>query len=318
MDAVLRAEDVRAAARRLDGTAHRTPVHTSRAVDELTGSRVFFKCENLQRAGAFKFRGAYNAIARLDAQQRRAGVVAYSSGNHAQAVALACRLLGATAVVVMPTDAPAGKVAATREYGAEVVTYDRHTQDRTAIGRRLAAERGLVLIPPFDHPDVMAGQGTAALELLADAGPLDALVVPVGGGGLIAGCATAARSVQPDLRIVAAEPLAADDTSRSLRAGRRVRIPVPDTIADGLAAPEPGELTFEVNRRLIDEIRTVPEDEVRAAVLLAFERLKLVIEPSAAVAVAALLGGRPQPGERIGVVLSGGNIAPADFARLTR
>lgn len=316
MDQVLHPDDVRAAARRLDGIAHRTPVVTSRTLDRLTGARVFAKCENLQRAGAFKFRGAYNAIAALTPQQLRAGVVAFSSGNHAQAVALACRLLGAPAAVVMPADAPAGKLAATRGYGAEVVTYDRHAQDRTAIGQQLAAERSATVIPPFDHPHVMAGQGTAALELLAETGPLDALVVPVGGGGLIAGCGTIARSAHPDLRVVAAEPRAADDTSRSLRAGHRVGIPVPDTLADGLAAPIPGELTFDINRRLIDEIRTVDEDEIRAAALLVFERLKLVIEPSAAVALAALLDGRQPPGERIGVLLSGGNISPDGFSRM--
>lgn len=316
MNQVLHTDDVHAAARRLAGIAHRTPVCTSRTLDERVGSHVFAKCENLQRAGAFKFRGAYNAIAQLTSQQLRAGVVAFSSGNHAQAVALTCRLLNAPVVIVMPADAPPGKLAATRGYGAEVITYDRQTQDRTAIGQRLAAERGLTLIPPFDHPHVMAGQGTVALELLAETGPLDALVVPVGGGGLIAGCGTAARSMHPDVRIVAAEPQAADDTSRSLRAGRRVGIPVPDTLADGLAAPIPGELTFDVNRQLINEVRTVSEDEIRAAILLAFERLKLVIEPSAAVALAALLGDRPRPGDRIGVVLSGGNLSPDRFARL--
>ncbi|WP_446689107.1 threo-3-hydroxy-L-aspartate ammonia-lyase [Saccharopolyspora phatthalungensis] len=309
-------DDVRDAAKRLDGIAHRTPVVTSSTLNELVGAEVFIKCENFQRMGAFKFRGAYNAISRLSPEQLRRGVAAYSSGNHAQAVALACRLLGATAVILMPADAPAAKLAATRGYGAEVVTYDRYTENREELGRQLATERGLTLIPPFEHPHVMAGQGTTALELLEETGPLDALVVPVGGGGLIAGCSTAAKAVSPEIRVVGVEPEAADDTRRSLDAGERVKIPVPRTIADGLAADIPGELTFSVNRRLVDDIVLVSDDEIRSAMRLAFERLKIVVEPSGAVGIAALLSGRLAPPPRVGVVISGGNVGLQRFTEL--
>ncbi|WP_433873469.1 threo-3-hydroxy-L-aspartate ammonia-lyase [Saccharopolyspora sp. CA-218241] len=309
-------DDVRAAAARLDGVAHRTPVLTSRSLDERAGARVFLKCENLQRVGAFKFRGAYHALSRLDPDQRRRGVVAYSSGNHAQAVALAARLLGTAAVIVMPSDAPPAKRAATEGYGAEVITYDRYTEDRTAIGRALAAERGLALIPPYDHSDVMAGQGTTALELLADTGPLDALVVPVGGGGLMAGCATAARGLHPTTRVIGAEPTTADDTARSLAAGRRISGPVPRTLADGLAAEAPGELTFAVNRALVDRVVLVDDERITAAMRFAFERLKLVVEPSGAIGLAAVLDGQVGDAGRIGVVLSGGNVDPERFAGL--
>lgn len=311
-------DDVRVAASRLAGVAHRTPVLTSRTLDRRTGATVLLKAEHLQRIGAFKFRGAYNAIAALPVEQRRRGVAAYSSGNHAQAVALAARLLDTTAVIVMPVDTPPAKLAATRGYGAEVVTYDRYTGDREAIGRALAGERGLALIPPYDHPDVMAGQGTAALELVEDAGPLDVLIVPVGGGGLMAGCATAAKAVLPALRVVGVEPLAGDDTRRSLAAGARVGVPVPRTIADGQQATTPGELTWEVNRRLVDEVVTVTDEEIIAAMALLFDRLKQVTEPSGATGVAALLAGAVGglAGARVGVIISGGNVGLARFCEL--
>ncbi|MFF9267095.1 threo-3-hydroxy-L-aspartate ammonia-lyase [Streptomyces rochei] len=309
--------DVRDAAARLDGVAHRTPVLTSRALDALVGAETFVKCENFQRVGAFKFRGAHNAASRLSAGQLAKGIAAYSSGNHAQAVALAARELGATAVVLMPEDAPRAKREATAGYGAEIVTYDRYTQDRTALGEALAEERGLALIPPYDHPHVIAGQGTAALELLEETGPLDALVVPVGGGGLIAGSATAAKALHPGIRVIGVEPEAGDDTKRSLDSGARVTIPVPRTIADGQALPTPGELTFSLNRRLVDAITLVSDDEIVAAMRFAFERLKIVLEPSGATALAALLAGRPEPRpRRIGVIASGGNVDAGRFAEL--
>ncbi|SEG11195.1 threonine dehydratase [Saccharopolyspora kobensis] len=308
--------DVQDAAERLEGIAHRTPVVTSSTLDELVGAEVFLKCENFQRMGAFKFRGAYNAISRLSPEQLRRGVVAYSSGNHAQAVALASRLLGTTAVILMPADAPAAKLAATRGYGAEVITFDRYTADRAELAGKLAEERGLALIPPYEHPHVMAGQGTAVLELLAETGPLDALVVPVSGGGLVAGCATAAKALHPDVRVIGVEPDTADDTRRSLAAGERVSVPVSRTIADGLAVGTPGELTFAVNQRLVDEIAVVTDDEIRAAMRLAFERLKLVVEPSGAVGIAALLAGRISAASRVGVVVSGGNVGVERFAEL--
>ncbi|MFJ7335656.1 pyridoxal-phosphate dependent enzyme [Streptomyces sp. NPDC101116] len=310
-------DDVRDAAARLKGVAHRTPVLRSRTLDALAGAEVLLKCENFQRAGAFKFRGAYNAVSRLAPEQLSRGVAAYSSGNHAQAVALASRELGTTAVIVMPEDAPPSKRAATAGYGAEIVTYDRYTEDRVAIGEALAAERGLALIPPYEHPHVMAGQGTAALELLEEAGELGALLTPVGGGGLMAGSATAAKALNPGIRTVGVEPEAGDDTKRSLDAGRRVSIPVPRTIADGQALHTPGELTFSVNRRLLDEVVLVTDDEIREAMRFAFERLKIVVEPSGATPLAALLTGRlgPLP-PRVGVVVSGGNIDAGRFAEL--
>jgi threonine dehydratase len=311
---VIELEDVRAAAGRLDGVAHRTPVVTSRTLDGLAGCEVFLKPENLQRGGAFKFRGAYNKIVSLDGE---GGVAAFSSGNHAQAVAIAAALLGRTAVILMPEDAPAAKLEATRGYGAEVVTYDRWTQDREALGAALAAERELALVPPYEDPHVMAGQGTAALELFADAGPLDALVVPVGGGGLIAGCATVAKALSPQTRVIGVEPETGNDTQRSLAAGERVDIGVPRTIADGLQANAPGKLTFEVNRRRVDEIVTVRDAELVAAMAFAFDRLKLVLEPSGAAALAALLAGRIGVHGRVGAVLSGGNVGIERFRELT-
>jgi threo-3-hydroxy-L-aspartate ammonia-lyase len=313
---VISLDDVRAAAARLDGVANRTPVFTSRTLDERVGASVHVKAECFQRGGAFKFRGAYNKIASLAPDVRSRGVLAYSSGNHAQAVAIAARLLGTSATIVMPEDAPAAKLEATRGYGAEIVSYDRWTDDREEIGSRLARERGVKLVRPYDDPLVMAGQGTTALELLEDVPALDLLVVPVGGGGLIAGCATAAKALRPEIRVVGVEPDAGDDTRRSLAAGERVHLGVPRTIADGLQTPEPGELTFEVNRGLVDEIVTVTDDEILDAMAYLFDRLKLVVEPSGAVGIAALLTGRIATAGNVGVVISGGNVGAARFAAL--
>lgn len=310
-------QDVRDAAARLAGVAHRTPVLRSRTLDRLVGAEVHVKCENHQRAGAFKFRGAYNAVSRLPADRLAKGVAAYSSGNHAQAVALAARELGTTAVIVMPEDAPRSKREATAGYGAEIVTYDRYTGDRVAIGQALAAERALALVPPYEHPHIIAGQGTAALELIEEVGELDALVVPVGGGGLIAGSAVAATALLPGIRVVGVEPEAGDDTRRSLEAGRRIAVPVPRTIADGQAAEIPGELTFCVNRRLLDGIALVSDDQIREAMRFAFERMKTVVEPSGASALAALLAHRVEPlPRRVGVIVSGGNIDVRRFTEL--
>jgi threonine dehydratase len=310
-------EDVERAAQRLAGIAHRTPVLTSRTMDERTGARVHVKAECFQRGGAFKFRGAYNKISSLDEDALRRGVIAYSSGNHAQAVAIAAGLLGTRATIVMPEDAPPAKLDATRGYGADVVLYDRFAESREDIGARLAEERGLELVRPYDDPLVMAGQGTVALELLAEAPNLDLLLVPVSGGGLIAGCATVAKARRPEARVVGIEPEAGDDTRRSLAAGERVRIDVPRTIADGLQAPEPGELTFDVNERRVDEIVTVTDDEIVAAMVFLFDRLKLVTEPSGAVGVAALLNRKLDArGRSVGVVISGGNVGAARFAEL--
>jgi threo-3-hydroxy-L-aspartate ammonia-lyase len=303
-------DDVRAAASVLDGIAHRTPPVLSRTL----GEHVVLKPECLQRAGAFKFRGAYNKIASLP---RGTPVVAYSSGNHAQAVALAARLLGSQATILMPADAPTAKVDATRGYGAEIATYDRYNDDREALGSALASERGLELVRPYDDPLVMAGQGTAALELIEDAGPLDTLVVPVGGGGLISGCATIARDLGVR-RVVGVEPDAGDDWRRSLAAGRPVKIDVPRTIADGLQTNVPGKLTWEVAARLVDDIVTVTDPEIVEAMRFAFERLKLVVEPSGAVGIAAVLQERIGSAGRVGVIVSGGNVGAERFAELVR
>lgn len=314
---VISLDDVRAAAARLDGVANRTPVFTSRTLDDRVGASVHVKAECFQRGGAFKFRGAYNKIASLSPDVRGRGVLAYSSGNHAQAVAIAARLLGTSATIVMPEDAPPAKLEATRGYGAEVVSYDRWNEDREEIGRRLAEERGVELVRPYDDPLVMAGQGTTALELLDAVPDLDVLVTPVGGGGLIAGCATVAKALRPGIRIVGVEPEAGDDTQRSLAAGERVRIDVPRTIADGLQAAEPGELTFEVNRVLLDKVVTVSDDEILEAMAFLFDRMKLVVEPSGAVGIAALLTGRvAAAGKNAGVVISGGNVGVTRFAEL--
>jgi threonine dehydratase len=311
-------DDVRSAAAALDGVAHRTPVLSSRTLDAATGATVFCKAECYQRGGAFKFRGAYSMISWVPAQERARGVAAYSSGNHAQAVAIAAAMLGVPAVILMPEDAPAAKLDATRGYGAEVVTYDRYSQDRDQLGRELAESRGLTLVPPYEHPLVMSGQGTVALELLEQSPGLDALLVPVGGGGLMAGCATAAKALAPGIEMIGVEPQQGDDTRRSLAAGERVRIPVPRTIADGQQVEMPGELTFAVNRQLADSVELVSDGEIIDAMLFAFDRMKVVLEPSGACALAALLAGRVHlPGRRVGVVLSGGNVGAARFAELT-
>jgi threonine dehydratase len=312
---VIELADVQAAAQRLHGVAHRTPVFTSRTLDGLAGASVYVKAECFQRGGAFKFRGAYNKIASLGHDERVRGVLAYSSGNHAQAVAIAARLLGTTATIVMPEDAPAAKLEATRGYGAEIVMYDRFADDREEIGARLAAERGLALVKPYDDPLVMAGQGTVALELLVEVPELDLLITPVGGGGLIAGCATVAKTLQPQLRVAGVEPEAGDDTKQSLASGERVNVGVPRTIADGLQTAEPGKLTFAINRELVDEIVTVSDEEIVEAMAFLFDRMKLVVEPSGAVGVAALLNGRLS-GTKVGVVISGGNVGAQRFAEL--
>jgi threonine dehydratase len=315
---VLSLDDVRDAAARLDGVAHRTPVLRSRTLNGVVGAEVHLKAECFQRGGAFKFRGAYTLISTLDAVQRAAGVVAFSSGNHAQAVALASQLLGVRAAIVMPEDAPALKLAATRGYGAEVVTYDRYGDDRAAIAADLAAERGAVLVPPFDHPLIMAGQATAALELFDEAGRLDTLLAPIGGGGLVAGCATVAAALDPGIRAIGIEPEAGDDTRRSLAAGHRVEIQVPRTIADGQQITSPGELTFPIIQRLVSEVVLVSDGELLDAMRFAFDRLKIVLEPSGACGLAALLAGRVDPGARCGVILSGGNVGLERFAELYR
>ncbi|WAL65576.1 threo-3-hydroxy-L-aspartate ammonia-lyase [Amycolatopsis cynarae] len=310
-------DDVRAAALRLTGQAHRTPVLTSRTLDERAGAEVFLKCENFQRIGAFKFRGAYNALSQLSPEQLARGVCAYSSGNHAQAVALAASLLGSKATILMPIDAPESKVEAVRGYGADIRRFDRYTEDRAALAADLAEQHGFAIVPPYDHPAVIAGQGTAALEFVDETGRLDAMLVPMGGGGLMAGSAIATTSLFPDTAMIGVEPAAGDDHQRSFAAGERVDIGVPQTIADGLAAPTPGELTFEINRRLVGEVATVTDDEIRDAMRFLFDRMKIVVEPSGAVGVAALLAGKVRlPGRRIGVLLSGGNIATERFCLL--
>lgn len=309
-------EDVQAAAGRLSGVAYRTPVLSSPALDARVGAEVLLKCENLQRTGAFKFRGAYNAISRLSATELERGVCAYSSGNHAQAVALAARLHSSRAVIVMPDDAPPSKLDATRELGAEIVGYDRYEGDRAVIAGELAERRGLTMIPPYEHPDVIAGQGTVALELIEEAGALDGLVVPVGGGGLLAGCATVARALSAEIRVIGVEPELGDDTRRSLAAGERVSIPVPRTIADGQAIDVPGELTFPINLKLVDEIAVVSDDEIVEAMAFLFDRVNVVAEPSGASALAALLSGRLSLSGRIGVVISGGNVDSERFRSL--
>ena len=310
-------DDVRAAAERLRGVANRTPVHTSRTLDAMTGARVFLKCENFQRAGAFKFRGAYNAVSLLSAEERARGVLTFSSGNHAQAVALAGRLLGIRVVVVMPDDAPAAKIAGTRGYGAEVVLYDPCVRDRQEVAAELQREREMSLIPPYDHPDVIAGQGTAALELMEEVGPLDALFVPCGGGGLLSGSSLAARSFAPECLVVGVEPELADDATRSFRTGELVTIRNPPTVADGLRTPSLGRLTFPLVRANVSEMRTVPEEAIVAAMRFLWTRAKLVVEPSGAVPLAALLAaGDELHGRRVGVILSGGNVDLAAAAAL--
>jgi len=308
--------DVEAAARLLDGVAHRTPVVTSRTLDERAGAQVFLKCENLQRVGAFKFRGAYNAVSRLDPEARRRGVVTFSSGNHAQAMALAGRLLGVPVTVVMPRDAPGTKRRATEGYGAEVIPYDPARASRDELARALEAERGLTLVPPYDHPDVIAGQGTATLELLAQADSLDYVLAPCGGGGLLSGTALAVVGTAPACRVVGIEPALADDAVRSFRTGQLHTVHNPPTIADGTRTPSLGTLTFPLVRRLVHDMQTVTEEAIAEAVRFLFFRLKLVVEPSGALGVAALLSGAVDIGGRVGVILSGGNIDGPTMTRI--
>jgi threonine dehydratase len=290
---------------------------TSRRIDALVGAQLFFKCENLQRCGAFKFRGAYNTLSQLDAAQQRRGVIAYSSGNHAQAVAFAASLLGIPATIVMPTDAPAIKLAATRGYGARVVTYDRYREDRAAISRALAEEHGLAVVPPFDHPDVIAGQGTAALELFEEQGELDALFVPVGGGGLISGSLLAAAGLAPRCRVYGVEPAAGNDGQQSLRRGERVHIPVPETIADGAQTQQLGELTFPVIRERVTDILTAEDAALVDGMRLLAENMKLVVEPTGCLGLAAACAMRDAlKGQRVGIILSGGNVDLQRFAQL--
>ncbi len=309
--------DVQLAAARIKGVAHRTPVLTSRTLDAMLGLHVFMKAENLQRMGAFKFRGGYNAVNALSDEARARGVVAFSSGNHAQAVALAAQLHGCRATIVMPHDAPALKLAATRDYGAEVILYDRYKEDRTAIAAALVDERNATLIPPFDHLLVMAGQGTAALELIEDAGSLDALIVCAGGGGFLSGCAVAARHLLPDIRVYGAEPERGNDMQQSLRSGRIVSIEVPRTICDGQQTQSVGTQPFEVIRALVTDVLTAPDPAVVDAMRFAFERMKVVLEPSGANALAVLMRHREQfRGQRVGITLSGGNIGLDRFVAL--
>lgn len=310
-------DDVQAAAARLAGVVRRTPVMTSRTADERTGAALFFKCENLQRMGAFKFRGAYNAIASLPDGVRERGVIAFSSGNHAQGMALAGRLLGVPVTILMPQDAPAAKIEATRGYGAEVILFDRYAQDREALGREVAGARGLSLIPPFDHPAVIAGQGTAALELIEETGPLDLLLVCVGGGGLVSGCALAAHALSPGIRVVGVEPEAGNDAQQSLRTGRIVRIEVPRTIADGAQTAALGAITFPLIQRDVADIITVSDAELIEAMRFFAERMKLVVEPTGCLAAAAALNRKVDlAGLRVGVIISGGNVDLAGFARM--
>jgi threonine dehydratase len=307
---------IEAAAARLAGHAHRTPVLTSQAVNARVGAEVFFKCENFQRAGAFKFRGAYNALAQLSADERRRGVLTFSSGNHAQAVALAGRLLGVRAVVVMPQDAPPVKLAATRGYGAEVITYDTRQTTRDALGARIAGERGLTVVPPYDHPHVVAGQGTAAKELFEDQGPLDALFVPCGGAGLLSGCAIAAARLAPGCRVVGVEPEAGDDATRSFRTKTLQTVHNPDTIADGARTPSLGAITFPLVLAYVQDMATVSDRELLAEMRYLWERLKIVVEPTGALGAAGLFKRADTArGQRIGVIISGGNV---DLSALCR
>ena len=317
MTETLQYSDVEQAAARIAGAAHRTPVLTSSTFDARTGATVFFKCENYQRMGAFKFRGAYNAIARFTDAQRAAGVLTFSSGNHAQAIALSARLAGIRATIIMPKDAPALKVQATREYGGEVIFYDRYTENREEIGRRLAEERGMTLIPPYDHPDVICGQGTAARELFEEAGELDVLLVPLGGGGLLAGSALAASGLSPSCKVIGVEPEAGNDGQQSLRKGEIVHIGVPDTIADGAMVTHVGEHNFEVIRRRVDDIVTVSDAQLVETMKFFAERMKMVVEPTGCLgAAAALHGVVPVAGKRVGVLVSGGNVDLPRFAQL--
>ncbi|WP_412024483.1 threo-3-hydroxy-L-aspartate ammonia-lyase [Burkholderia cepacia] len=310
-------DDVAAAAARLEGHAHRTPVMTSRTIDEALGAQVFFKCENLQRMGAFKFRGAFNALSRFDAEQRRHGVVAFSSGNHAQAIALSARILGIPATIVMPQDAPVAKMDATRGYGGNVVTYDRYTEDREQIGRDLAAKHGLTLIPPYDHADVIAGQGTAAKELFDEVGPLDAVFAPLGGGGLLSGTALATRALSPRATLYGVEPEAGNDGQQSFRSGAIVHIDTPRTIADGAQTQHLGNLTFPIIRRDVDDILTATDAELIDCMRFFATRMKIVVEPTGCLSFAAVRRMKDQlQGKRVGVVISGGNVDLENFCKL--
>jgi threo-3-hydroxy-L-aspartate ammonia-lyase len=309
-------EDVLQAARRIQGVANRTPVLTSRTANDLAGAQLFFKCENFQRMGAFKFRGAYNALAQFSAEQKKNGVCAFSSGNHAQGIALSAKLLGMPAAIVMPLDSPAVKMAATRGYGAEVITYDRYKEDRIAIGQKLSNERGMTLIPPYDHAHVMAGQGTAALELLEEVGQLDTLIVCLGGGGLISGCAVAAKHLNPKIRVIGVEPEAGNDVQQSKRAGKIIKIDTPKTIADGAQTQFVGHLTFPVIQALVDDIVTVSDAQLIEAMRFAASRMKMVIEPTGGLAMAAAMQGVVNVrGQRVGVIVSGGNVDIAQLAK---
>ncbi len=309
--------DVTAAAARLQGHAHKTPILTSRTVNEAFGAEVFFKCENLQRMGAFKFRGAFNALSRFDERQRRAGVVAFSSGNHAQAVALSARLLGIPATIVMPHDAPAAKLAATRGYGGQVVVYDRYKEDREQIGRDLASRQGMTLIPPYDHPDVIAGQGTAAKELFEEVGALDALFVCLGGGGLLAGSALSTRALAPGCRLYGVEPEAGNDGQQSFRSGTIVHIETPQTIADGAQTQHLGNYTFPIIRRDVDDVLTATDAQLVECMRFAASRMKLVIEPTGCLGFAAARQMKDQlKGQRIGILISGGNVDMPRFCSL--
>jgi threonine dehydratase len=300
-------DDIAAAHERIKGLARRTPVLTSSSTDALIGAKLYFKCENLQRMGAFKFRGAYNALSQLTPEERKRGVIAFSSGNHAQAVALAGKLLGIKTLIVMPENAPRVKLEATRGYGAEIVTY-RKDEERETVAARLAKERGMVTIPPFNHPHIVAGQGTAAKELIEETGPLDMLVVPCGGAGLLSGCAVAARHMAPQCHIVGVEPAAGDDVTQSFRTGKIVTIGVPDTIADGARTTAPGSVTFPLVQRYVNEMTTVTDDELLPAMFWLWERMKIVVEPTGALAFAALFSRKLRPRPRVGLVLSGGNV----------
>ena len=316
MDLAIHAADVRAAAERIRPLARRTPVMTSAGFDREAGTRAFFKCENLQRGGAFKIRGASNLILSLPPESLKRGVVAYSSGNHAQATGIAAKHVGAQATIVMPEDAPRSKMESTRSSGAKVVTYNRFTESREALAAGILKETGATLVPPFDHPMIMAGQGTAALELIEETGALDALITPVGGGGLLSGCATIARAMHPGIRIFGAEPEGGNDTFLSMMAGERIAVPHPETIADGLRSPKPGELTFPVLKSLVERIVLVTDDELRAAVKFMLLRLKILVEPSGAASVAAVLFRKlPPEVKSVGVVISGGNV---DFEELAK
>jgi len=308
--------DIEQAAERIRGVAHRTPVLTSRTADLRSGAQLFFKCENLQRMGAFKFRGAYNAVSQFSDEQRRAGVLTYSSGNHAQAIALSASLLGMRSAIIMPHDAPALKVQATREYGGEVIVYDRYKENREEIGRRLAQERGMTLIPPYDHPHVICGQGTAAKELFDEVGQLDLLLVCLGGGGLLAGSALAAAALSPSCKVIGVEPELGNDGQQSLRKGEVVHIAVPDTIADGAKVTHVGEHNFEVIKRHVDDIVTVSDAQLVETMKFFAERMKMVVEPTGCLgAAAALHGVLPVQGKKVGILISGGNVDLAAFAR---